>query len=317
MLVPVYDIKNCGPNHRYAANGKLVHNCGGQATNFQNIPRDSKLKESIKAPYGYTIVGADLSNIELRVGLWLAGELEALNILGQGGDLYKEFASMAFNVPYEEVNKTQRFIGKTCQLGLLYGVGAAKLQTSIKAGAQLDIGLDEATRIVNLYRDTYTGITGIWKRCGEAIIAMMNNNYYEFGPEGFFQTHGSAGVLLPSGMYMQYANLGRYPDPDTGKSEVKYKLRNGYDKLYPGKLFNNCTQATARCIMTEAMVRVGKRYPIVLTIHDALYILCPDDEASVEEAKKFLIEEMCRTPLWMPGIPLAAEGKSGKSLAEC
>ena len=71
---------------------------GGQATNFQNIPRKSRIKKGIRAPEGYVIVGADLSNIELRVGLWLAGELEALKLLGDGGDLYKEFASMVFDI---------------------------------------------------------------------------------------------------------------------------------------------------------------------------------------------------------------------------
>jgi DNA polymerase I-like protein with 3'-5' exonuclease and polymerase domains len=66
--------------------------------------------------------------------------------------------------------------------------------------------------------------------------------------------------------------------------------------------------------MSEAMVRVSKRYNIVLTIHDALYILAPEHEA--QEALDFLMVEMTKPPTWMPDIPLAAEGGYGKSLKD-
>jgi DNA polymerase len=287
---------------------------GGQKVNFQNIPRDSKVKGAIVAPEGYMLVGADLSNIELRVGLWVAGETEALRLLGEGGDLYKEFASKAFNVPYDEVTKPQRFIGKTSQLGLIFGVGAAKLRGAVKAGSGTDLGEVEAKRIVDLYRGTYTGITNLWKTCGEAIKAIAEDREFTFGPNGLYKVEGTKGIRFPSGMYMQYPQLANVIDEKTGEQGYKYKLRNGYDRLYGGKLTNNLVQGTARCIMSEAMVRVGKRYPIVITIHDALYILVREEQS--QEALAFLMEEMCRVPEWMQGIPLSAEGKIGKTLAE-
>lgn len=287
---------------------------GGQSVNFQNIPRDSGLKAAIVAPDGYMLVGADLSNIELRVGLWLAGELEALRLLGEGGDLYKEFASAVFNVPYEEVDKAQRFIGKTSQLSLIFGVGATRLNAAIRAGSGTDLGEVEAKRIVDLYRKTYTGVVDLWNTCNHAIKAIAEGSNYTFGPDGFFKVEGKKGVRLPSGLYMQYPQLEHVRDSKTGEVGYKYKIRNGYDRLYGGKVFNNCTQATARCIMSEAMVRVGKRYPIVITIHDALYIVAPEQQS--QEALAFLMEEMCRVPAWISGLPLAAEGKIGKSLAD-
>ena len=568
---------------------------GGQAVNFQNIARESKIKDAIVAPEGFMIVGADLSNIELRVGLWLAGEMEALKSLGDGRDLYKEFASLAFNVPYDEVTKPQRFIGKTClaegtlvlcesgwkpietvsmndrvwdgeewvchlglvtnglketleicgvwltpdhlvwlgqkwiradqvgstgcdlsqvlgagseklplqgmcweqegglkpsllnvivtslsilwpsktlknlrllgalnapvrrglrkdigtisvvcqtmtiglgcligyvrqlldamlqhaltivrmgqggllyamngvetkgsfldtyklwkggmsqnttwigktttkdtsretldssqggttigtngesmilkrripvydlnsvgtrnrftvltdrgpiivhncQLGLIFGVGHHKLQASIKAQSGTDLGEIEAKRIVDLYRKTYTGITGLWKTCGDAIKAIAEDKEFSFGHDGFFKVDGKKGVRLPSGMYMQYPELANVVDEKTGEKGYKYKLRKGYDRLYGGKLTNNITQGTARCILAEAMVRVGNSYPIALSIHDAIYLVVPENKA--QEALDFLMGEMTKTPTWMPGIPLAAEGKIGKTLKE-
>ena len=300
-------------NYYGAATGRWSAG-GGQKVNFQNLPRGSTIKEAIIAPEGQLIVGADLSNIELRVGMWVAGEMDALRLLGAGGDLYKEFASKAFDVAYDDVSKEQRFIGKTSQLGLIFGVGAAKLRGAVKAGSGKDLGEEESKRIVELYRSTYTGVTDLWKTCGEAIKAIADDDTFAFGTRDLYRVEGKKGIKFPSGMYMQYPELTYMIDENTGEKGYKYKLRNGYDRLYGGKLTNNLVQGTARCIMSEAMVRVNKRYPIVLTIHDALYILAPEAEA--QEALDFLIEEMTKVPSWMPGIPLAAEGGYGKSLKD-
>ena len=86
----------------------------GVSFNMQNIPRTSPIKSAIQAPEGHVIVGADLSNIELRVSLHFSGQLDKLKIIAEGKDLYKDFAASAFKVPYDEVTKDQRFVGKTC-----------------------------------------------------------------------------------------------------------------------------------------------------------------------------------------------------------
>lgn len=301
-------------NYYGAATGRWSAG-GGQKVNFQNIPRNSTLKKVIVAPEGYVVVGADLSNIELRVGLWVCGEMEALKSLGEGRDLYKEFASLVFNVAYEDVSKDQRFIGKTSQLGLIFGVGAGKLRDAIKVGSGTDIGEMEAKRIVDLYRATYKGVTAFWKTCTNAITAMGNDEEFTFGQDGLYVAEGKHGVKFPSGLYMQYPLLANVVDEKTGERGYKYKMRNGYDRLYGGKLTNNLVQGTARCVMSEAMVRIAGKYQIALTVHDALYIVVPEAEA--QETLDYLIEEMCKPPLWMPDIPLAAEGGWGRSIADC
>lgn len=287
---------------------------GHENQNWQNVPRDSPLKSAIKAPEGYVIVGADLANIELRVGLWLAGETKALRLLGEGGDLYKDFASMVFNVPYEEVNKAQRFIGKTSILSLIFGVSATRLRIAVKVGSSTDLGEVEAKRIVDLYRSTYTGVTDMWKVCGWAVKAIAENRGLTFGPNEFFKVEGNKGIRLPSGLYMQYPELAYVLDTKTGEKGYKYKIRNGYDRIYSSKCFNNLTQGTARCIMSEAVVRIAKRYPVVLTVHDSVYCVVPEREAST--AYDYMVAELTKPPIWMPSIPLGAEGGWGKSLKE-
>jgi DNA polymerase I-like protein with 3'-5' exonuclease and polymerase domains len=288
---------------------------GMDKINFQNFPRGSDLRKAFRAPEGHVIVGADLSNIELRVALWLAGEWGKLQDIKEGLDLYKVFAAKAYGVEYDDVDKTQRFIGKTAVLGLQYQVGGAKLQATVRAGSGLDMGIVESKRIVELYREEYAGIKAAWAACGRAIIDMANDHYSTLGTDGLLLVEGAKGIRYPSGLYMKYPQLQLSEDGQTRSKEYKYKIRNGWDKLYPGKCFNASVQGTARCVMTEVMPRISKQYPIVLSIHDALYIIAPEDEA--QAAQDFLIQEMCRPPAWMPDCPLNAEGHYGKTLYDC
>lgn len=283
--------------------------------NLQNIPRSSKLKKAIKAPMGYSIVGADLSNIELRVGLYFAGQMDKVRMLGDGLDLYKDFAASAFGVGYDDVDDDQRFIGKTSQLSLIYGVGAAKLRAAIKAGSGKDIGEDEAKRIVGLYREEYSRVKTAWYAGDTVIKAMRENTQYLYAPNDHLHLSvlGQGGIKLPSDMFITYPELSGSQEGAAGGWVWTYKTRKGSVKIYGPKVFQNIVQALARCVMGEAMVRVNKKYRVALTIHDALYCVVPEAEA--EEARRFIITEMRKAPSWLPGIPLDAEGGYGDDLS--
>lgn len=281
--------------------------------NMQNIPRKSNLKKGITAPDGCVIVGADLSNIELRVGLWLAGQHDKLALLSEGVDLYKDFASSVFNVQYEDVTPDQRFIGKTSQLSLIYGVGAKKLRDAIKSGSGTDIGEGEAERIVRLYREEYAHVKSTWNQGHQAIEAISHNQTRSFAHGGVAVVEGAKGVRLPSGLYIQYPNLQRVKE-DNGYAWT-YAIRAGRDKIYGAKMFQGLTQAVARCVMAEQMVRISKKYKAVLTVHDAVYCLAKENDA--DKALEFILSAMRSAPEWMPGIVLDAEGSYGKSLSDC
>lgn len=313
MLQPVYDIKNCGPRHRYAANGKLIHNC--DRVNLQNLPRKSKLKSAIIAPKGYVIVGADLSAIELRLGLAFGGQMDKVEALGRGVDLYKDFAATVYNIPYNEINDIQRFMGKTAQLSLIYGTGHNKLRQQTKQMSGIDIGESEAKRMVDLYRSDYTEVVSTWTQGDALLHAVRDNQYMQMGRNGVIKVMGHEGALLPSGLYMRY--------PDLRQSEVQtpnglrkewsvLKNKRERDKLYGSKVFQGLTQAMARCIIAEAMLRIAKKHRVLLTIHDAAYLLAREDEA--DDVLRFVIDQLRIPPAWMPDIPLDAEGGYGPSL---
>ena len=90
------------------------------------------------------------------------------------------------------------------------------------------------------------------------------------------------------------------------------KNKRERDKLYGSKVFQGLTQALARCIIAESMLRIDKTYRVLLSIHDAVYVLAPESEA--DEALRYIIGELRKPPAWMPDIPLDAEGGYGRSL---
>lgn len=291
---------------------------GAGGLNFQNLPKKSPLMSMIRAPDGYSIISADLSNIELRVGLWLAGEHARLNALRDGLDLYKDFAAGVFGVEYAAVDKTQRFIGKTSQLSLIYGVGAGKLNDALVMGAKnmlnttLDISGPECEAIVAKYRNDYAGVVYCWEQGRQAIHSVYRNQYQEIFYDGFAKVDGSKGLRLPSGLYMQYANLRQHEN--NGYREWIYDIRRGVDKLYGGKVFQQYTQGTARCVIAEAILRVRSKLKLVLTVHDSLYALVK--QGTERDSLAFMLEAMVETPSWIPGLPLDAEGGWGRTLKD-
>ena len=285
---------------------------GCDGVNMQNLPRTSLIKSAIQAPEGYVIVGADLSNIELRVNMYFSGQWDVLDVIRSGLDLYKDFATRAFGVAYEDVTKAQRYISKTSILGLGFGSSAPVLRSSILSGSGEDIGKEESERIVELYREAHKSVVQSWRAGGNVLKDIRDNVASTFGSINL-PVKGKKGILMPSGLYLKYPNL-KELETDTGTEWSYSSHRGSRRKIYSSKLHQNCIQSLARCIMGEAMVRITKRYKIALTIHDSCYCVVPEDEA--QEALDFIIKELCKEPKWMPGIPLGAEGAFGKTLKE-
>ena len=86
--------------------------------NLQNLERGGELRKSILAPPGHVLVVADSSQIEARVLAWLANDSELLTLFENKADVYKHMAAKIYSITTEEVNKTQRFVGKVATLGL-------------------------------------------------------------------------------------------------------------------------------------------------------------------------------------------------------
>jgi DNA polymerase I-like protein with 3'-5' exonuclease and polymerase domains len=77
----------------------------------------------------------------------------------------------------------------------------------------------------------------------------------------------------------------------------------------------NFCQAVARCVVGEQMLRIAKRYQVVLTVHDAVACIAKEEEAA--EAQAYVEECMSWRPKWAQGLPLACESGVGKSYGDC
>ena len=165
-----------------------------------------------------------------------------------------------------------------------------------------------AKRIIDIYRATAYPVVSFWDMCSSLLVSALVN-----GKEHTYKclTFRQGEIELPNGMCLRYPDLREVKD-EKGRSQWVY----GPDatKLYAGKITNNVTQALARVVMTDGMLRVGKRYPVVGTVHDELIALVPDSE--VEEAKTWVLEQMTMEPRYMPGIPLSADGGAHRRYGE-
>lgn len=293
---------------------------GMDKVNFQNLPsRDKKkkaLKNAVVAPDGHIVINCDSSQIEARILVWLAAQDDVVEQFRKGEDVYSIFASDVYDRPVTKANPVERFVGKTCILGLGYGTGALKLQHTLKTtppGAIVDE--EEAKRIVGVYRDKNHAVIDLWKEGDEAIKTLAdwgNTKPFYYGHNKCLVVE-KEGIRLPNGLYIRYPGL-KY-DTSEAKGKYVYYSRKGPVSLWGGTLVENVVQALARIVVGQQMLEIKKRYPVKLTVHDAAVVVVP--EAEKDEALEYIVERMSVPPSWCPTLPVACEAKYAQSYGEC
>jgi DNA polymerase len=265
------------------------------------------------APEGYTFIDCDSSQIEARTLAWLAGQYDLVTAFDRGEDVYKIMASSIYGVPVEEVTDDQRFVGKTTILGCGYGMGAEKFQAQLLT-FNVEMELAECKRIINVYRETYPMIPLLWRQAGDALDAMANNQTAPLGRDGVLTVRGADGIKLPNTLSLKYPNL-RYVMQPNGKTEMVYDQKKGkaviLTRIYGGKLIENVCQALARIVIGEQMLMIARRLRVVMTVHDAVGVIAPTEEA--ETAREYVETCMRVRPKWAAQLPLNCESKMGAS----
>jgi DNA polymerase len=295
---------------------------GSDKVNFQNLPsRDKKkktLKNAVLPPEGYVVINCDSSQIEARVLAWLAGQDDVVRQFASGDDVYSIFASKVYNRTITKKDESERFVGKTCILGLGYGTGWKKLQHTLATAKPKSVYIpdEECQSIVKLYRDINDNIISLWKESDNTLMEIANwdakSEPFYLGLHKCLRVTGD-GIELPNGLMIRYPNL-RF-DTSEDKSQYKYKSRRGEISIWGGAVVENVVQALARIVVGEQMLAINDKYRVALTVHDAAVIVVP--EAEREEAVAFIIEKMSIAPKWAKGLPVACEAKWGHSYGEC
>lgn len=303
-------------NYHGAHTGRLS---GGDGLNLQNLPsRGGKaIREAICAPDGHVLMVGDLSQIEARLSAYLAGEDRLVEAFRQGRDVYSEFASNVYGRTITKADKRERFVGKTCILGLQYGMGSARLKETLalgQGGMTVDIDIEEALRIVKTYRDTYMNIAKLWRICDHVLKKMTLGEYGDFAK---VLKYNSTGIQMTNGMYITYPAL-RSTDnsfyyvnnPRDYRKLVKSRLVGNTDdvkfkSIWGGSVVENFTQGQAGVLMKEMMVKLHRKYPCVLQVHDELISVVPEDE--IDYAEAYMRKIMSTPPKWAPDLPVACE----------
>jgi DNA polymerase len=300
---------------------------GGDKLNLQNLPRNGAIRSALTAPEGHKLIACDSSQIEARVLAHLAGQDDLVEAFRQGRDVYSEFASTVYGRVITKDDKLERFVGKTCILGLGYGMGAEKFRNTLAlgmGGLKVDIPEEEARRIVYLYRDKNHRITALWQRCQSALSDMIASRG---GVISDYVSYDKQGILLPSKLRIQYPALNhtdnnfRYiSDSRTYRKIMSARVQgedvphNNWTYIYGGKVVENIVQALARIVVAEQMVSLGQSYHVSFQVHDELIICVPVQD--VNDARQLVERKMSTAPVWAKDLPVACESGVGANYGE-
>lgn len=296
---------------------------GGDKFNPQNLKQSQKvggvLRECILAPKGDELVVVDSSQIEARIVAWLAGQEDVLEAFRALRDIYSEFATGAYGRVITKSDKEERFVGKTCILGLGFGMGGVKLQATLLTQS-VNQGLDPVRLplascydLVSTYRKTYTNIVKLWKTANNDFIgAMLSGRRHKFKCLQFDKDR----CWLPNGLPLQYPELeanivktgSGFFKGDFAETvqDASYLAARARSKVYGGLLVENIVQALARIVVADAMREISRVYRVVMMTHDEVVFVAKRREA--EKAFDWAVKIMSTPPVWAPDLPLNAEG---------
>jgi DNA polymerase-1 len=219
--------------------------------NLQNIPVRSELGRSIRAAFkpgfdGWKILGADYSQIELRILAHYSRDEMLLEAFRKGIDIHTAVASKLFQVGESEVTREQRSRAKAVNFGIIYG------QSAFGLANLLSIPRHEAQRIIDTYFANHPGV----RRCIDEIVAQATE-------QGFVTTVLGRRRFIP-----------QLRASDRGAQGLGERLA-----------VNTVFQGSAADLIKKAMIEIHAklqneswRSKMILQIHDELLFESPPDE---------------------------------------
>lgn len=302
---------------------------GGDKLNLQNLPSrgNTTIRRALKAPEGQLLVSCDSSQIEARTVAWVAGQDDLVQAFRDKRDVYSEFATEVYGRAITKDDKIERFVGKTCILGLGYGMGAEKLRRTLEigqAGMSVAMELYEAERIVRIYRAKNFKIVQLWQKMGNMLSHMVN------GLNGSIcdaVSYSNQGILLPNKLLIKYPALRQngsgfeyIGDARTYRKAVRDRVTTGateditWTKIYGGKATENLVQALAAIVIREQMAKIGQHYHVAFQVHDEIIISTPDGK--ITQAEQQLVAVMSTPPKWAQDLPIACESGHAKNYGD-
>jgi len=269
-------------NQALTATGRL----SSANPNLQNIPirteEGAKIREAFIPRDGdHVLVAADYSQIELRLIAEISGDEGMLDAFLKGQDIHRATASRVFGVPYDAVDREQRYRAKTVNFSIIYGAGATNLSR------QLGISRNESRDLIEAYFHQYPGLK-----------AYMDKTVETARRKGFVTTlMGRRRILrdIHSNSSLEKSNAERMA-------------------------INTPVQGSAADLIKLAMLSIhaslqngGWQAKMIMQVHDELVFDVPRKE--LDDLVPLIREKMCQA---MPGlrVPIEVEVKSGENWLE-
>lgn len=139
-------------NQAVTATGRL----SSSNPNLQNIPirtaRGRQIRRAFVPQPGWLLMGADYSQIELRILAHMSKDPLMVEAYREGADIHALTASKIFDVELDAVTSEQRGVGKTVNFAVIYGVGPQTLSRTLK------VSQTEASTYIDNYFQRYERI---------------------------------------------------------------------------------------------------------------------------------------------------------------
>ena len=250
--------------------------------NLQNIPVRQDIGRQFRRVFTKShedgvLVGADYSQVELRVMAHLSGDKALIDSFEQQSDIHTITASRVFGVPVEDVTPLQRSRAKAVNFGVIYGISAFGLSEDLK------ISRKEAQEYIDDYFKAHPGVKAYMDSMVE-----------------FCREHNYVSTLLGRRRYISEIHASNFMTRQLGERLA----------------MNTPVQGTAADIMKLAMIRAYRALNeqncesrLILQVHDELMIDCVSGE---EEKVKELLE-VSMTDAVQLKVVLAADVNTGNS----
>lgn len=271
--------------------GTVTGRFSSREPNLQNVPAPStelgkKIRGLFIAPPGYKLLVADYGQMELRILASMIGYGGLYDGFMAGIDAHTQTAALVYRVPVDKVEKWQRSAAKTLNFAIVYGAQKDKV------AATLDIPVKEAEKLLE---DHKTAFPEIYK-FKDYILKVARTRKQDPYIRTLMGRKRRVWEVLPHIARQEAPKLSWY-DPSAPWKAERSILSRGERQV-----INSLVQGSLGDIIKFAMVRMhkltsedalkhpGKDIQMILSVHDELVILCPEDR--VQEGSAMLLEAM-------------------------
>jgi DNA polymerase bacteriophage-type len=280
------------------------------------------IRAPICASPGRMLLGSDFSAIESRNLAWLANETRKLKAYRDFDatqdprlEPYLTTACMLFNKPNGTFGpeSSERRFGKTADLGFGF-MGGVRAWRAFEPDPRNPLPDAQVEKFKAAWRTAHPNVVRFWYALEDAAIAAVHlpGQVARCGRVAFKHIERTLYLRLPSGRLLAYPDARIERNRDGRKGVVFQDNANGNwlkDSLYGGKLCENVVSATARDLLSAAMIRIDAAgFEICLHVHDELVVEVPEGRADLKHFTKLMTE----LPPWAEGLPLAAKAWTGR-----